>query len=44
VIHRKTSLGTQSDRGSRFVERIQTVSATLKQTGRSISKFVHGVA
>jgi len=44
VIHRKTSLGTQSDRGSRFVERMQTVSATLKQTGRSISKFVHGVA
>ena len=44
VIHRKTSLGSQSDRGSRFVERMQTASATLKLTGRSLRDFVVDVA
>lgn len=31
VIWRKTSLGTQSERGNRFAERILTVTATLRQ-------------
>jgi transposase len=44
VIHRKTSLGSQSDRGSRFIERMHTASATLKKTGRSVSGFVIDVA
>lgn len=44
VIHRKTSLGSQSNRGSRFIERMHTVSATLKMTGRSVSGFVIDVA
>ncbi|QDV05531.1 Transposase IS66 family protein [Planctomycetes bacterium Poly30] len=44
VILRKTSLGSQSDRGSRFVERMQTASATLKLTGRSLRDFVLDVA
>lgn len=36
VIWRKSSLGTQSDDGQRFVERILTVSATAKTMGVSI--------
>ncbi len=40
VILRKTSLGTQSERGSRFVERMQTVSVTLKKTGRILHDFI----
>ncbi len=40
VILRKTSLGTQSERGSRLVERMQTVSVTLKKTGRNLHDFV----
>ena len=44
VLLRKTSLGTQSDRGSRFVERMQTASATLKKTGRSLHDFIGEVA
>jgi len=44
VILRKTSFGSQSERGSRFVERMQTVSATLKLSGRSLRDFVVGVA
>jgi len=44
VISRKTSYGTQSERGSRFVERVLTCSATLKQAGRSLSGFINGVA
>ncbi|MFT5198467.1 MAG: transposase [Planctomycetota bacterium] len=40
VILRKTSLGTQSERGSRFVERMQTVSVTLKKTGRNLHDFI----
>jgi len=44
VISRKTSYGTQSERGSRFVERILTCSATLRQAGRSLSEFINAVA
>lgn len=44
VIHRKMSLGSQSDRGSRLVERMQTVSATLQLTSRSLRDFVVDVA
>ena len=44
VLLRKTSLGTQSKRGSRFVERMQTVSTTLKKTGRSVHDFIGEVA
>lgn len=35
VIWRKTSYGTQSDAGSRFVERILTVVASARQQGRN---------
>jgi len=44
VISRKTSYGSQSERGSRFTERMLTCSATLRQTGRSLSRFINGVA
>ena len=44
VIHRKTSFGSQSNRGSRFIERMQTVAATLTLSGRSRHDFVVGVA
>ena len=40
VIWRKTSFGSQSEGGLRFVERMLTVSSTLKQQGRSLIKFV----
>ncbi len=40
VILRKTSLGTQGERGSRLVERMQTISVTLKKTGRSLHGFI----
>ena len=36
VLWRKGSFGTQSDDGSRFVERILTVAATCKQQGRGL--------
>ena len=36
VLWRKGSFGTQSDGGSRFVERIMTVTATCKQQGRGL--------
>lgn len=50
VIWRKTSLGTQSERGSRFVERILTATYTLRQHGRdvlgylrdAVQAFMHG--
>jgi transposase len=41
VIWRKTSLGTQSERGSRFAERMLTCVATLRQRGRNVLDFVH---
>jgi len=40
VIWRKVSFGTQSDRGSRFVERIMTVAATLKQQDRNVLDYL----
>src|SRR6266487_53487 len=40
VLWRKGSFGTQSDEGSRFVERIMTVAATCKQQGRSLLDFL----
>jgi transposase len=40
VIWRKTCFGNQSEGGLRFVERMLTVSATLKQQGRDLIKFV----
>jgi transposase len=40
VMYRKTSFGTQSAEGSRFVERILTVVATLRQQNRNVLEFV----
>ena len=40
VLLRKTSYGTHSSAGSRFVERILTVHATLRQQNRSVLEFV----
>lgn len=40
VIWRKTSFGTQSAAGSRFVERILTVRATLRQQDRDVLAFI----
>jgi transposase len=39
-MYRKTSFGTQSDAGSRFVERILTTIATLRQQKRNVLEFV----
>ncbi len=41
VIWRKTSLGTQSDRGSRYAERMLTCAATLRLAGKSVFEFLH---
>lgn len=41
VLCRKTSYGTHSEEGSRFVERILSVHATLRQQRRNILHFVH---
>lgn len=40
VIIRKTSFGSQSDHGCRFVERVLTVHATLRQQARSVHDFI----
>ncbi len=40
VMYRKTSFGTQSPAGSRFVERILTTVATLKQQNRNVLDFL----
>lgn len=40
VQYRKTSFGTHSDAGSRFLERMLTVAATLKQQDRNIVDYV----
>ena len=40
VIYRKLSFGTQSATGSRFLERILTVSETCRTQGRSVYEFV----
>ena len=39
-IRRKTSFGTQSERGSRFLERILTVSATCRRQDRRVFAFL----
>jgi transposase len=41
VLLRKSSQGTQSRLGSMFVERLQTVSATLRKQGRNVFEFVY---
>jgi transposase len=40
VLWRKSSFGTQSQRGSRFVERMMTVVATLKRQDRNVLDYV----
>lgn len=40
VIYRKLSFGTQSASGSRFIERMLTVSETCRLQGRSISAYL----
>lgn len=40
VLWRKTSYGTHSAQGSRFVERILTVHATLRQQNRNVCDFL----
>ena len=41
VLCRKTSYGTHSENGSRFIERILSVHATLRQQQRNVLHFVH---
>ena len=41
VIARKLSFGSQSDRGLRFIERMLSVRATLRQQGRSFLEFLY---
>lgn len=40
VIKRKISFGTHSDKGARYVERILTVDATLRQQKRNVLQFI----
>ena len=40
VIWRKTCFGSQSEGGLRFVERMLTVAASLKQQGRDLIEFI----
>ena len=40
VIYRKLSFGTQSDRGSRYLERILTVSETCRLQGRAAYQYL----
>jgi transposase len=40
VCWRKTSYGTDSETGSRFVERMLTVVASCRQQGRNVLRFV----
>ena len=40
VLWRKGSYGTQSERGTRFVERLLTVTATCRQHGRSVLPYL----
>ena len=40
VLWRRGSFGTQSQRGSEFVERILTVVATLRQQGRNVLEYL----
>ena len=40
VIAHKTSFGTESERGDRFIERIYTVARTLADRGRDLLSFL----
>ena len=40
VLYRKVCFGTQGEAGSRYVERILTVVATLRQQGRNVLDFL----
>jgi len=40
VIWRKKSYGTRSDRGKKFVERITTVSQTIRKQGGNVLRFI----
>ena len=40
VLWRRKSFGTQSERGSHFVERMLTVRATLRQQGRNVIGYI----
>ena len=40
VIHRKVSLGTQSEPGERFAERALSAAATCRQQGRSLFTYL----
>jgi transposase len=40
VLWRKSSGGTASERGSRFVERVLSVAATCRQQGRNVLEFL----
>ena len=40
VLYRKGCFGTQSEAGSRFVERILTVVATLRQQERNVLEYL----
>jgi transposase len=40
VLWRRKSFGTQSEAGSRFVERILSVVATLRQQGRNVMEYL----
>jgi hypothetical protein len=41
VLYRKTSYGTHSEEGSRIIERILSVHATLRQQRRNVLHFIH---
>ena len=40
VIYRKLSFGTHSEAGSRFVERMMTVTSTLRKQGRNVLEYL----
>ena len=40
VLWRKSSFGTDSETGARFVERVLTVTATCRQQGRNVLEFL----
>lgn len=40
VCWRRTSFGTDSEAGSRFVERVLTVVASCRQQGRNVLEFL----
>ncbi len=41
VILRRISGGTQSERGSRWIERLLSTLATCRRQGRSVSEYLH---